>query len=415
MHSELLRFVTSGSVDDGKSTLIGRLLVDTQGVYEDQLHAAKTFNERKGGKGVDLSLLTDGLQAEREQGITIDVAYRYFSTPKRKFIIADTPGHEQYTRNMVTGASTAEVSIVLIDARKGLLIQSRRHTCIAHLLGIRHVIATVNKMDLVNYDPAVYEEIRVAFENYAQQLGIPFVYCIPLSALEGDMVVHRGEKMAWYQGNTLLEALENVPLAVENHQAPFRFPVQIVNRPPQTEKQDFRGYMGKIESGEIRVGDPVTVLPRNLTTQVKEIVTFDGSLNHAFAPQSVTITLEKEIDISRGDMLVSGELPTVTTQIQARLCWFDLAALEAGKRYWVKHTTQTVKAIVSAIDSKLDIHTLEHEMSAESLQTNDIGTITLKLQKPLVIDSYEKNRYTGSFILIDMDTNNTVAGGMILN
>jgi sulfate adenylyltransferase subunit 1 len=415
MHSELLRFVTSGSVDDGKSTLIGRLLVDTQGVYEDQLHAAKTFNERKGGKGVDLSLLTDGLQAEREQGITIDVAYRYFSTPKRKFIIADTPGHEQYTRNMVTGASTAEVSIVLIDARKGLLIQSRRHTCIAHLLGIRHVIAAVNKMDLINYDPVVYEEIRVAFENYAQQVGIPFVSCIPLSALEGDMVVHRGEKMPWYQGNTLLEALENVHLAVENHQAPFRFPVQIVNRPPQTEKQDFRGYMGKIESGEIRVGDSVTVLPRNLTTQVKEIVTFDGNLSHAFAPQSVTITLENEIDISRGDMLVSGELPTVTTQIQARLCWFDLATLEAGKKYWVKHTTQTVKAIVNAIDSKLDIHTLEHEVSAESLQTNDIGTITLKLQKPLVIDSYEKNRYTGSFILIDMDTNNTVAGGMILN
>ena len=415
MHSELLRFVTSGSVDDGKSTLIGRLLVDTQGVYEDQLHAAKTFNERKGGKGVALSLLTDGLQAEREQGITIDVAYRYFSTPKRKFIIADTPGHEQYTRNMVTGASTAEVSIVLIDARKGLLIQSRRHTCIAHLLGIRHVIAAVNKMDLINYDPVVYEEIRVAFENYAQQVGIPFVSCIPLSALEGDMVVHRGEKMPWYQGNTLLEALENVHLAVENHQAPFRFPVQIVNRPPQTEKQDFRGYMGKIESGEIRVGDSVTVLPRNLTTQVKEIVTFDGNLSHAFAPQSVTITLENEIDISRGDMLVSGELPTVTTQIQARLCWFDLATLEAGKKYWVKHTTQTVKAIVNAIDSKLDIHTLEHEVSAESLQTNDIGTITLKLQKPLVIDSYEKNRYTGSFILIDMDTNNTVAGGMILN
>jgi sulfate adenylyltransferase subunit 1 len=414
MHSELLRFVTSGSVDDGKSTLIGRLLVDTQGVYEDQLHAAQSFNERKGGQGLDLSLLTDGLQAEREQGITIDVAYRYFSTTKRKFIIADTPGHEQYTRNMVTGASTAEVSIVLIDARKGLLIQSRRHTCIAHLLGIRHVIGAINKMDLVNYDPAVYEQIMIDFENYAKQLGIPHVYCIPLSALEGDMVVNRGSNMPWYQGRTLLQTLEQIPLDQNAHQTDFRFPVQLVNRPPQTEKQDFRGYMGQVEAGQIQVGDSITVLPLNLTSKVKEIVTFDGEQQNAFAPQSVTITLEDNIDISRGDMLVSGDLPTVTTQLQARLCWFDLNALESGKKYWVKHTTQTVKGVVSNIDSKLDLHTLEHEESATDLQTNDIGTITLKLQKPLVIDSYEKNRTTGSFILIDTDTNNTVAGGMIL-
>jgi sulfate adenylyltransferase subunit 1 len=315
---------------------------------------------------------------------------------------------------MVTGASTAEVSIVLIDARKGLLIQSRRHTCIAHLLGIRHVIGAINKMDLVNYDPAVYEKIMVDFENYAKQLGIPNMYCIPLSALEGDMVVNRGTNMPWYQGNTLLKTLENIPLSQNDHQSPFRFPVQLVNRPPQIEKQDFRGYMGQIEAGQIQVGDSITILPRNITSKVKEIVTFDGELPTAFAPQSVTLTLEDNIDISRGDVLINGELPTVTTQLQARLCWFDLNALETGKKYWVKHTTQTVKGIVSNIDSKLDLHTLEHEESATNLQTNDIGTITLKLQKPLVIDSYEKNRAMGSFILIDTDTNNTVAGGMIL-
>jgi len=412
--AELLHFATAGSVDDGKSTLIGRLLVDAKGVYEDQLNAAENFNQKKGGEGLDLALLTDGLQAEREQGITIDVAYRYFATPKRKFIIADTPGHEQYTRNMVTGASTADLAIVLIDARKGLLTQSFRHAYLSNLLGIRHIVVAINKMDLVDYSEEVYNQIHADVSDFASRLAMPRVECVPLSALQGDMVVSRGDNMDWYTGRTLLDILETTPISESVTEKSFRFPVQLVSRPQTDELHDFRGYMGRIEAGVVNVGDEITVFPSGLQSKIKEILTFDGQLDSAFAPQSVTLTLEDEIDITRGDMLVSGtQTPRVEKQLRAKLCWLNEEPLAVRKKYELKHGTNSVKALITNIEYKIDVNTLAHDESVEELQLNEIAEVTIKVQKPLVCDAYTDNRTTGNFILIDTETNNTVAAGMI--
>jgi len=414
--TELLRFTTAGSVDDGKSTLIGRLLVDTKGVFEDQLDAAKSVEEKKGAKGAHLALLTDGLQAEREQGITIDVAYRYFATPKRKFIIADTPGHEQYTRNMVTGASTAHLAIILIDARKGVLTQSRRHAYISRLLGIPHIVVAINKMDLVDYAQEVFEQIRRDFSEFYSKLGLAGgdITFIPISALEGDMVVERGDKMPWYQGETLLGKLESAPVTGKINAEDFRFPVQLVSRPQTEELHDFRGYMGRIESGSCRVGDAVTVLPSGLTSRIKEIVTWEGSLQEAFAPMSVTLTLEDERDISRGDMIVhSDNQPRVAKEFDAMLCWMHETPLQPGKKYLIKHATSTVKVMVSALSHRVDINTLEHLPDPGELKMNEIGKVSLKLLKPMACDPYRDNRATGGFIVIDDFTNQTVGAGMI--
>jgi sulfate adenylyltransferase subunit 1 len=414
--TELLRFTTAGSVDDGKSTLIGRLLVDTKGVFEDQLDAAKSVEDKKGAKGAHLALLTDGLQAEREQGITIDVAYRYFATPKRKFIIADTPGHEQYTRNMVTGASTAHLAIILVDARKGVLTQSRRHAYISRLLGIPHIVVAINKMDLVDYAEDVYEKIRMDFSDFYSKLGLAGgdVTFIPISALEGDMVVERGDKMSWYTGPTLLEKLESAPVTGKINAEDFRFPVQYVSRPQTEELHDFRGYMGRIESGSVKVGDDITVLPSGLTSKIKAIVTWEGNLQEAFAPMSVTLTLEDERDISRGDMIVhTANLPRVEKEITAMLCWMHETPMQPGKKYLIKHATNTVKAMVSSLGERIDVNTLEHIATPAELKMNEIGKVSLKLLKPIACDAYADNRATGGFIVIDDFTNMTVGAGMI--
>lgn len=412
----LLRFTTAGSVDDGKSTLIGRLLVDTKGVFEDQLDAAKSVEDKKGAKGAHLALLTDGLQAEREQGITIDVAYRYFATPKRKFIIADTPGHEQYTRNMVTGASTAHLAIILIDARKGVLVQSRRHATISRLLGIPHLVVAINKMDLVEYAQEVYEKIRSDFLDFHSKLGLVGgdITFIPISALEGDMVVERGGNMPWHDGPTLLEKLESAPIEGKINAEDFRFPVQYVSRPQTEELHDFRGYMGRIESGSVKVGDAITVLPSGLTSRIKEIVTFEGNLQEAYAPMSVTLTLADERDISRGDMIVhSDNPPRVQKEISAMLCWMHQTPLQPGKKYLIKHAATTVKAVVTALEHRLDINTLERIPSPAELKMNEIGKVSLKLLKPIACDAYAENRATGGLIVIDDFTNMTVGAGMI--
>ena len=410
---ELLRFITAGSVDDGKSTLIGRLLHDSKSIFEDQLSAITRTTSKRGMKGVDLSLLTDGLQAEREQGITIDVAYRYFATPKRKFIIADTPGHEQYTRNMVTGASTANLAIILIDARKGVLVQSRRHTYLASLVGIPHLVVAINKMDLVDYSHEVFERICRDFAAFAEGLKLHNITYIPMSALNGDMVVERGDNLPWYEGVTLIDLLENIPIDHDINLDDFRFPVQLVCRPQTEELHDFRGYMGRIESGSIQVGDAVTVLPSGLTSRIKEIVTYDGLLDHAIAPQSVTLTIEDHLDISRGDMLVKTEQkPRVTREFEAMLCWLSEQPLDPKRKYLVKHTTRIVKALVSRINYRVDVNTLNRE-AVDIFKMNDIGRVTLKVQQPLVCDDYERNHATGSFIIIDEASNNTVAAGMI--
>ncbi len=412
-HSELLRFITAGSVDDGKSTLIGRLLHDSKSIFEDQLSAITHTSSKRGMESVDLSLLTDGLQAEREQGITIDVAYRYFATPKRKFIIADTPGHEQYTRNMVTGASTANLAIILIDARKGVLTQSRRHAYLASLVGIPHLVVAVNKMDLVDYSRDVFEQICKDFAAFAGGLKLDNVAYIPMSALNGDMVVERGDKLNWYEGITLMDLLESVPIDHDINLEDFRFPVQWVCRPQTEGLPDFRGYMGRIESGSISVGEAVKVLPSGLTSRIKEIVTYDGNVNDAIAPQSVTLTIEDHLDISRGDMLVKTlEVPRVGKEFEAMLCWLSEQSLDPRRKYLVKHTTRTVKALVSRIEYRVDINTLNHE-AVDSLKMNDIGRVSLKVQQPLAYDSYQRNHATGSFIVIDEVNNNTVAAGMI--
>jgi sulfate adenylyltransferase subunit 1 len=412
---ELLRFITCGSVDDGKSTLIGRLLHDSKSIFEDQLAAVERTTRRRGIEGVDLSLLTDGLQAEREQGITIDVAYRYFATPKRKFIIADTPGHEQYTRNMVTGASTANLAVILVDARKGVLIQSRRHAYIANLLRIPHLLVAVNKMDLMNYSSEVFATIREAFAEYAARLRFRDVIYIPISALKGDMVVQRSENLSWYDGPTLLQLLENIEIAHDVNLKDFRFPVQWVCRPGTVEDHDFRGYMGRIESGTVKTGDPITVLPSGRSSRIKQILTYDGPLSRAFAPQSVTLLLEDDLDVSRGDMIVQNrdELQ-VANEFNADICWLSEQPLDIRRKYWVKHTTKTVKVWLTRIEHRIDVNTSQLVAGLKSLQMNDIARVGVRSQQPLLIDSYARNRATGSFILIDEATNNTVGAGMIV-
>src|SRR3990172_8737203 len=414
-HTELLRFIAAGSVDDGKSTLIGRLLHDSKSIFEDQLAAVEQTTRRRGIEGVDLSLLTDWLQAEREQGITIDVAYRYFATPKRKFIIADTPGHEQYTRNMVTGASTANLAIILIDARKGVLTQSRRHAYIAGLLGIPHLLVAVNKRDLVGYAAEVFGKIREAFAEFAADLGFRDVIYIPISALKGDMVVERGENLPWYQGPPLLELLENIEIDHDWNLDDFRFPVQWVCRPGTIAQHDFRGYMGRVESGAVKPGDKITVLPSGRSSSIKQILTFDGELESAFAPQSVTLLLEDEIDISCGDIIVkSSDTVRVAKEYDADVCWLSEQPLDRRRKYVIKHATKTVKAYLTRIDHRVDVNTLQLIDGMSQLNMNDIARVGVKVQQPLVIDSYARNRATGSFIVIDEATNNTVAAGMIL-
>jgi sulfate adenylyltransferase subunit 1 len=412
----VLRFITAGSVDDGKSTLIGRLLHDTKTIFEDQLAAVARASSKRGQDEVDLSLLTDGLEAEREQGITIDVAYRYFATPRRKFIIADTAGHEQYTRNMVTGGSTADVAIILIDARKGVLTQTRRHTYIAHLLGVRHVIVAVNKMDLMEYGQGVYERIRKDFLAFASDLCIPDLRFIPMSALRGDMVVERSRdnenRLTWYQGQTLLETLEGISVADERDALPARFPVQLVVRPGTN--TDFRGYAGRLESGVLAVGEEVVALPSGRRTTVKEIVLLDRQLPLAVAGDSVTLVLADEIDISRGDMIASASKePRAAKSIEARICWLSTDAPNAAGRFVLKHTSRSVKARLARINDKLDINTFGRQPSPASLAMNDIAHVTLNLAQPIFVDTYANNRATGAFILIDETTNQTVAAGMI--
>ncbi len=412
--TQLLRFITAGSVDDGKSTLIGRLLHDSKSIFEDQLSAISRTSEKRGMAAVDLSLLTDGLQAEREQGITIDVAYRYFATPKRKFIIGDTPGHEQYTRNMVTAASTANLVVILIDARKGVLVQTRRHTYLASLVGIPHIVLAVNKMDMVDYSEARFNEICTEYLAFAAQLGLHNVTCLPLSALVGDMLVDRGDNLNWYQGATLMELLENVEIDQDVNTTDFRYPVQWVCRPQTEEYHDFRGFMGRIEAGEVSVGDEITVLPSGRTSKVKEIVTYDGNLQTAYAPQSIAITLTDEIDISRGDMFVKADyLPTVAKEFEAMLCWLSETPLDKNRKYLVKHTTRTAKCLFSSIDYRVDVNTLEQHANP-TVNMNDIAHVAMKVQQPLAFDHYKRNRATGCFIVIDEATNNTVAAGMIV-
>ncbi len=412
----LLRFLTCGSVDDGKSTLIGRLLYDTKTILADTLSAIERTSQKRGMEAVDLSLLTDGLQAEREQGITIDVAYRYFSTGTRKYIIADAPGHEQYTRNMVTAASTANLAIILIDARKGVLTQTRRHSYLASLVNIPHLLVAVNKMDLVDYDQAVFEKIKADYLAFAAQLGIEDVRFIPLSALNGDMVVDRGERLAWYDGPTLLEILEAAPAAHSEHAEPFRFPVQFVCRPQDSanpDLHDYRGFMGRVESGSIDVGNEVTILPSGLTTTVKAIELGGQALNTAVTEQSVTLLLADEIDISRGDMIVkTSELPTQTKQIEAMVCWLAETPMDRARTYLIRHTTRETKAKVANIAYRLDVNTLE-QVAAEKLAMNDIARVSFKLAQPLFTDPYTDNRGTGAFIIIDESTNNTIGAGMI--
>jgi sulfate adenylyltransferase large subunit len=406
---DLLRFITAGSVDDGKSTLIGRLLYDSKGVYEDQITSIRkaTVNETAGT--LDFALLTDGLRAEREQGITIDVAYRYFATAKRKFIIADTPGHEQYTRNMATGASTANLAIVLIDARNGVLPQSRRHAFIASLLGIHHVVVAVNKMDLMDYSEQVFNRIRAEFSSFAAQLNIPDLYFIPVSALLGDNIVTKSERMPWFDGASLLHHLETVHIASDRNLSEMRFPVQLVVRP----NQQFRGYAGQVASGVLRPGDPVMVLPSGRTSRVKSIVTYDGEVTRAFPPMSVTVALEDEVDVSRGNMLAPpSHPPHVTRCIDARLVWMGDQPLDLRRQYLIKHTTQTVKAQVRFIRYRVNVNTLE-KLPAPELRLNEIGTVVIDTHAPLFVDQYRRNRATGSFVLVDPVSNATVAAGMV--
>jgi sulfate adenylyltransferase large subunit len=410
---DLLRFSTAGSVDDGKSTLIGRLLYDTQSVYEDQVRSIEGKGTTAPGQ-IDFALLTDGLRAEREQGITIDVAYRYFSTARRKFIIADTPGHEQYTRNMATGASTADAAVVLIDAAKGVLIQSRRHAYIASLLRVRHVLVAVNKMDLVDYNENVFRAIERDFSTVLDQIaadtGNPVdAIFVPVSALKGDNIVHVSKAMPWYQGPSLLGLLESLPSSVDTRDQPFRFPVQRVVRPDAA----FRGFAGQIASGTVRPGDEITVLPSGRSAAVERIVTWDGDLAEATAPLSVTLVLDRELDISRGDLIGSSQKPAaVTRTLKAALVWMDQRPLEPNHRYLLKHTSQTARAIVTSIEHRTDIGTLAHEQ-AQTLEMNGIGVVTVQLLRPIAVDLYGKNRSTGAFILMDPQTNATVAAGMV--
>lgn len=414
-NNQLLRFTTAGSVDDGKSTLIGRLLYDSKSIFEDQLDSIKNTSEQKGHDGVDLALFTDGLRDEREQGITIDVAYRYFTTPKRKFIIADTPGHIQYTRNMVTGASTANAALILIDARHGVIEQTKRHSYIASLLAIPHIIVCINKMDLVDFSEERYQEIVEQYRAIASKMMIKDVHFVPISALKGDNVVHRSEVMTWYQGAPLLHTLETLHIGSDVNKKDTRFPVQTVIRPQTQEFHDFRGYAGRLDSGILRKGDDVTVLPSGFTSKVKTVLSMNKEVEEAFAPMSITVELEDDIDISRGNMIVrTNNQPEKTQQISAMICWLSSTPYSPGIKFSVKHTTNEQMAMISSIEYKMDIDKLERMENETSIAMNEICRVTLKTSAPLMTDEYRDNRMTGSFILINPNTNETVAAGMII-
>jgi bifunctional enzyme CysN/CysC len=412
---DLLRFATAGSVDDGKSTLIGRLLYDTKQIFEDQLEAVERTSRLMGDEYTNLALLTDGLRAEREQGITIDVAYRYFATPRRKFIIADTPGHIQYTRNMVTGASTADLAIVLVDARKGILEQSRRHAFLVSLLRVPHLVVAVNKMDLVDYDQGRYEEIRSDFTAFATKLEVPDLTVIPISALVGDNIVARSDAMPWYEGSSLLHHLENVHVASDRNLVDVRFPVQYVLRPQSTKYPDYRGYAGTLAGGVLQPGDDVMVLPSGFTSTVAAIDTADGAVDEAFAPMAITLRLSDDLDVSRGDLICRpNNAPTPTQDIDAMVCWMSDQPLSAGQQLALKHTTRNARVLVRDILYRLDVNTLHRDEASTSLRLNDIGRVRLRSTSPLFLDAYRRNRTTGAFILIDESTNRTVAAGMAL-
>ncbi len=412
---EMLRFATAGSVDDGKSTLIGRLLYDTKTIFEDQLEAVEATSLGRGYDYTDLALLTDGLRAEREQGITIDVAYRYFATPKRKFIIADTPGHIQYTRNMVTGASTANLALVLVDARNGVLEQTRRHAFLASLLRVPHLVLCVNKMDLVDYDQSAYERVHEDFRNFAAKLDVPDLTVIPVSALKGDNVVNRSENMPWYDGSSLLHHLETVHIASDRNLVDVRLPVQYVIRPKSDEHHDYRGYAGQVAGGVLKVGDRVTVLPSGLESTIAGIDGPHGAVDEAYPPMSVAVRLTDDVDVSRGDMICRpNNQPAASQDVDAMVCWLSPTTMQPGQKFAIKHTTRTARAMVRDLHYRLDVNTLHRDEQADSLTLNEIGRVNLRVTSPLLADSYRRNRQTGSFILIDESTNVTVGGGMIL-
>ena len=416
INMDMLRFTTAGSVDDGKSTLIGRLFHDTKSIFEDQLEAIEQSSKKRGDENINLALLTDGLRAEREQGITIDVAYRYFATPKRKFIIADTPGHIQYTRNMVTGASTANLALILVDARNGVVEQTRRHSFIADLLGIKHIAVCINKMDLVNYEEEAYEKVLRQFSEFASRLeNVSELTFIPLSALKGDNVVERSENMPWYKGAPLLYHLENVYVGSDANHVDARFPVQWVIRPHSDKHHDFRGFAGRVAGGVFKVGDEITALPSGFTTKISKIMLGEKEIEEAFFPQSVTIQLEDEIDISRGDMLVKpNNQPNSSQDLDARICWFSGSKkLTQGGKYLIKHTTKTAQAMISEITYKVDVNSLRKNEEDIEFNMNDIGRIKFRTSEPIFYDTYRRNRNTGSFILIDPFTHQTLAAGML--
>ena len=415
MNMELLRFTTAGSVDDGKSTLIGRLLYDSKQIFEDQLEAIEQRSQQRGFEHVDLSLLTDGLKAEREQGITIDVAYRYFATPKRKFIIADTPGHIQYTRNMVTGASTANAALILVDARKGILEQTIRHSFIASLLQIPHLIICVNKMDLVDYSEEVFSKVVEDYRNLSTKLDIKDVHFLPISALKGDNVVEKSTNMPWYQGTTLMYLLENLHIGSDENHIDCRFPVQYVVRPQQTEYHDFRGYAGRVASGIYKPGDKVKILPSGETAEIKTIELFGEQLSEAYAPMSVTMTLDRDVDISRGDMIVrENNVPSMEQEFDVMICWMNANNLQVGGKYAIRHTVKDARCVIKDIRYKVDINSMHRNEADKEIAMNDIARINVKTTVPLYFDAYRKNRHTGSIILIDEATNETVAAGMIV-
>lgn len=414
-NNQLLRFTTAGSVDDGKSTLIGRLLYDSKAIFEDQLESVASISKRKGHTEIDLALFTDGLRDERAQGITIDVAYRYFTTPKRKFIIADTPGHIQYTRNMVTGASTANVALILIDARHGIVEQTKRHAFIASLLQIPHIIVCINKMDLVDYSEQVYEDIRAHFEEFSSKLYVKDIRFIPISALDGDNVVNRSENMSWFLDAPLLHTLEHMHISSDINKIDARFPVQTVLRPQSKEFLDYRGYAGRVASGIFRPKDKVTILPSGFTSTIKTIDTLDKSLKEAYAPMSVSITLEDDIDVSRGDMIVkANNTPTPTQEFDAMICWLHTHTALPRAKYSILHTSNEQKAMIKEVIYKIDIDTYQREEDNKDLKMNDIARIKVRTTRPLLIDEYRDNRVTGSFILVDDNTHETVAAGMIV-
>ena len=411
---DILRFATAGSVDDGKSTLIGRLLYDSKAIFEDQLESVERASRDKGDDYVNLALLTDGLRAEREQGITIDVAYRYFATPRRKFIIADTPGHIQYTRNMVTGASTADLTIVLVDARKGMVEQSRRHTFLVTLLRVPHLVLAVNKMDLVDYRQDVYDEIYADFTNFAAKLDVGDLSVIPISALEGDNIVTRSTRMPWYDGPSLLHHLENVHVASDRNLIDVRFPVQYVIRPQSSQYPDYRGYAGQVAGGILRSGDEVVVLPSGFSTRIAGIDTAGGPVSEAYAPMSVTVRLTDDLDVSRGDMICRPHnAPAATQDLDAMVCWMSETPLRPGQKLSIKHTTRSARALVKDLQYRLDVNTLHREPEVDTLGLNDIGRVRLRTTVPLFCDEYRRNRITGGFVLMDEATNRTVGAGMI--